>query len=266
MRWMHLTEPQLKKAAQDGKLCVIPMGCLEKHGEHLPLGCDGIIAEHLAFLASQQEECVVFPTYWYSQIHEATCFAGAIALPPTLLVTVLEETLAAIAKSGFKKILIISGHGGNGGFLDSFNLCQVDKKVDYTLYSTSYFSVLNEAEYKAYEDIWETEITGHACETETSLYMACDPGRVDLTSINHAEPVAPLKRVADLGAIKTGYWWYADYPENVVGTPSASTLEKGEKAKDIFVTAIARAIRTVNSDNVSPQLQQEFYSRIDKLV
>jgi len=207
---------------------------------------------------------VVFPTYWYGQIHEATCFAGAIALPPRLLVDVLEATLDAIAKSGFEKILILNAHGGNFGFLDFFNLCQVDKKVDYTLYITDCFDTMTKEEFVDFNAIWETK-GGHACEEETSIYMACDKGRVDLSSITHNEPVVALKRTAHLGNVKSGYWWYADYPENVVGVPSLASKEKGQRGLGLFVPALARAIKAVEADTVTPELRQEFYKRVEDL-
>jgi creatinine amidohydrolase/Fe(II)-dependent formamide hydrolase-like protein len=75
------------------------------------------------------------------------------------------------------------------------------------------------------------------------------------------EPVEPLKRTEHLGGVYTSFWWYADYPENVVGTPSAATPEKGAKLMSVKVNALARAIRAVKADKTVPELQKEFIER-----
>lgn len=261
MRWMHLTEPQLMTAVKETGLCVLPIGCLERHADHLPLGTDGIIAEQLAYEASLVEPFVVFPTYWYGQVHESTCFAGAVALPADLLVRVLQETVDAIARSGFKKILILNAHGGNMGFLDFIRMSQSSRPVDYTLYVSDMYHLMNQEEMAQSHAIWSSDEFGHACEAETSLYMACDPGRVDLSVIQHEEPVRALQRADAVDKARSGYWWYGKYPDHVVGQPSASTQEKGNREKNLLVSAIARICKNIKDDEATPMLREEFIQR-----
>ena len=60
----------------------MPLGILERHGEHLPYGTDGLSVHAIACRAAELEPCVVFPTYWFGQGHEASCFAGSVNFPP----------------------------------------------------------------------------------------------------------------------------------------------------------------------------------------
>ena len=124
----------------------------------------------IACRAAELEPCVVFPTYWFGQGHEASCFAGSVNFPPRLLYEMLEVLLDQIARNGFKKIVIFSGHGGNSHFLDYFAMTQLDREVDYTLY------ILRGAGKRqlALADMWETKY-GHAGEEETSQIMAITP-------------------------------------------------------------------------------------------
>ena len=72
--------------------------------------------------------------HWFSD--EASCFTGTVNFPTDLLCKMLEVLLDQIAQNGFKKILIVNGHGGNNNFLSYFMMSQADREVDYTLYMT----------------------------------------------------------------------------------------------------------------------------------
>jgi len=101
-RWEYLTPPEFKKLAREEQVCLVPLGSLERHGDHLPYGTDTLISHHLAIKVSEAEPCVVFPPYMFSQLHESAAFAGAIALSPRLTLKVFEVLLDQIAHNGFK--------------------------------------------------------------------------------------------------------------------------------------------------------------------
>ena len=259
VRWDYLTPPDFEKLAKDEKLCILPIGCLERHGDHLPFGTDGLVCHDICVRAAQKENCVVFPTYWFGQIHEAACFSGTINFKTDLLCQMLEQLLDQIAINGFKKILIVSGHGGNTNFLQYFAMSQLDREVDYTLYSCFAYG---EGRF-ANLDIWDTERGGHADERETSLVMAVTRDSVKLEYQKFPERIMPKCELADLGSrVYTGLWWYDKWPNNVTGEPSAATKEKGDIAIAAAVDDLAEIIAKVKKDVVVPRLQQEFYDKI----
>ena len=259
-RWELLTPPDFKKLAREHKVCVVPIGSLERHGEHLPFGTDGISAHTIAVGASKLEPCVVFPPYWFGQVHEASCFNGAINFPTRLCLEMLEALLDQIAHNGFKKIVILNGHGGNSHMLEYFAMSQLDRKVDYTLYVT--FG--GGSHVKAIGDIWETA-GGHACERETSMVMAAAPDAVKMEYQRFEEPVGVKVDLSDLEGVHTGLWWYAMYPENIVGSPSKASPEKGKKLLDASVLDFAEKLKAIKADEKVPALQKEFYGRVDKV-
>ncbi|GHV05006.1 creatinine amidohydrolase [Spirochaetia bacterium] len=252
VRWEYLTPTDFKALAKNEGLCVLPIGSLERHGEHLPFGTDGLTAHEISYRAALREPCVVFPPYWFGQLHEASCFTGTINFSTTLLLQVLETVLDQIANNGFKKILMINGHGGNNNFLQYFAMSQCEREVDYTLY----ISPARGERSKLIK--WETE-GGHADELETSFMMAIAPEAIKMEYHKYAEPILPKYDTSLLGY--TGYWWYAKYPEHIAGTPSKATAEKGEKAMEAAVQDTADLIRRVKEDTLVPKLQQEFYAR-----
>ena len=259
VRWEHLTPPDFKKLAREEGVCILPIGSLERHGDHMPFGTDGIVCHQVCVRAAEKAPCVVFPTYWFGQVHEASCFAGTINFPTDFLCKQLELLLDQIAANGFKKILIVSGHGGNTDFLKYFAMSQDDREVDYTLYVT--FAYGGERFRKL--DHWETKLGGHADEQEASMIMAAAPGTVKMEYQTQPEPVVAKHDLAHLGTnIYTGLWWYDNYPENVTETPSAATPEKGEAAIAAAAEDLSDTIRIVKADTVLPKMQQEFYARV----
>jgi creatinine amidohydrolase len=263
MKWTELVPGEFERLVREGAPCVVPVGSLERHGEHIPFGCDLIVAETVAERAAELTPCVVFPGYFLMQVHEAACFTGTVNLPQALTIEVLSKVLEGIAANGFQKIVLLNGHGGNNALMDYFAMSQLDEQRDYVLYWLDPFSAMTGEQRKTLDALWEIGPLGHACEMETSLFMACRPGKVRL-DLAAGEPVRPLKRFAHLQAkgVHNALWWYADYPENVVGSPAKATEEKGRKALDILVPAAAAALQVIKEDTAAPALQREFLQRV----
>jgi creatinine amidohydrolase len=255
--WEHLTPSEFKNLVDKEKVCVLPIGVLERHGEHLPFGTDALTVHTIAVKAAQLEPCVVFPPYWFGQIHEAACFTGAVNFPQRLLLEMLETLLDQIGQNGFEKILILNGHGGNQSFLNYFAITQIDREVNYTLY---YSSPHEGTQHEKVERLWETG-GGHADESETSIMMSIAPDSVKLEYQCFEEPIAPLRDLSYL-RVNTALGWYSKFPEQVSGCPSRASKEKGEQALRIIVEDVAEMIRNVKADTIVPALQKEFYQRV----
>ncbi len=155
-KWENLTAGEFDEAIEkSGGLCILPMGCMERHGEHLGSGCDSIQARTIANAAAEKEYAVVFPaTMWLGDVMGVHALSGDdleapykkrgyIAPSPRLLFDVLEELCEEIHRNGFRKILILNGHGGNTGLLNFFVRSQCYEKKDYaTMWTNTYPSDL----------------------------------------------------------------------------------------------------------------------------
>ena len=139
-RWIYTSSHNFPKLREEaGRTCVIPMGCIEKHGLHDPLGTDIIKASHIAYKASQIETVCVFPDFTFGD----TPFGphtkrpeGSICLDVRTQMSLLEQLCDEIARNGFKKILFLNSHGGNWPVLSYFLRCQEYAKKDYaTMYT-----------------------------------------------------------------------------------------------------------------------------------
>ncbi|HOI53704.1 MAG TPA: creatininase family protein, partial [Phycisphaerae bacterium] len=117
MEWTRMTGPQLAEAARDCGVCLLPIGSLEAHGRHLPVGTDGLTTEAVCRAAAEAEPCVVAPMIWYSHVREMKATVGAVALDTGLLMPLVETVCDEIARNGFRKIILVNHHGGNRNWL-----------------------------------------------------------------------------------------------------------------------------------------------------
>ena len=172
--WDELTAHDFPQAVADAKgVCLLPLGVLEKHGEHLPLGTDVIAATAFAERAAALEPAIIFPTHHFGQIYEARHQPGTIAIRHEVLFALLENLCEEIARNGMQKILIINGHGGNEGLLQYYAQVTLEKTRPYTVYVARlqdfYSPVLQYAEWRQQ---MVSAFDGHAGEVETSYLLA----------------------------------------------------------------------------------------------
>ena len=107
MNWM-MVEEYLKRDDR----CVLPLGSTEQHA-YLSLSVDSILAERIAVEAAEPLGVPVFPVVAYGITPYFRAFPGSITLRVDTYLRVVGDILDAMAEQGFKRILIVNGHGGN---------------------------------------------------------------------------------------------------------------------------------------------------------
>jgi creatinine amidohydrolase len=262
MQWEHLTSAGFAAAVSETGVCVIAMGVVEKHSEHLPLGTDFLNAHRICCLAAEKEPAVVFPPFYFGQIYEARCFPGTVTIAPTLLLQLVQGVFDEIGRNGFDKIVVYNGHGGNTHLLHFLAQCSLWEQKPYSLYiPLRYLTPERQEKWLAMR---ETELGGHACETETSASLANHPDLVHLDQVPE-EPASPLNRLADLPPTFTGIGWYSNYPQHYAGDARSASAAKGRALVEWSVDTLAEYIAAVKADQVVPTLEQEFFRRAQQV-
>ena len=262
MQWEELTAPEFAEAVKDTGVCVLSTGCLEKHFDHLPLGTDYLNAHKICSLAAAKEPAVVFPPYYFGQIHEAKCFPGAVAVDPVLTLQLLMNVCDEIGRNGFSKIVILNGHGGNSFVLHY--LCQtvLSARKPYVIFLPDPVSADRQEKW---DQILETPVHGHACECETSITLANHEDLVKMDAIA-GRKADPLGRLDHLPRGRVTISWYANYPDHYAGEAEAASVEKGKKLRSLMVDSLADYIRLVKNDETALDLMKEFYDRCDNVA
>lgn len=92
--------------------CVLPMGSTEQHAG-LSLATDAILAERVAVEAAEALGVPVFPVVPYGLTPYFTSFPGSVTLRVSTFAAVLRDVLDSLKTTGFRRVLIVNGHGGN---------------------------------------------------------------------------------------------------------------------------------------------------------
>jgi creatinine amidohydrolase len=263
-RWDELTAGDWPKAQERAAYtCILPIGILEKHGPHVPLGSDLIMAREWSSRAARQEYVVVFPDFFYGQIYEAKHQPGTFALPSRLVWELLDATVEEIARNGFRKIVIVNGHGGNPQLLRYFVQSQLERRRDYVVYffDPAYDAKAEEEKFKPLRKS-DPSVDLHAGETETSVLLYLRPDLVQMPRAAE-ESGADENRLA-LPDLYTAIWWYARFPNHYSGEGAKGSRELGQALTEHRVATLVKALRVVKTDDKTLKIQGEFFDRIKK--
>lgn len=263
-RWDELAASDWDKALEtSGRTCILPIGILEKHGMHAPIGSDLIHAREWSLRAAKEEYAVVFPDYFYGQVYEAKQQPGTFALPSELVWALLQATCDEIARNGFEKIVIVNGHGGNPNLLRYFVQAQLEKKKDYAVF---FFDPAQEPAFaEKVAKMRKSDPAGdqHGGERETSslLYLRPDLVKLDRAADESGEN---QKRLS-IPDVYTGIWWYANYPNHYAGEGGKATAELGKLITEEKIASLVRVLKAVKADTKTLELQEEFFERVEQL-
>src|SRR5699024_6413447 len=264
-QWEELTASDWDEALmKSDSTCILPIGILEKHGPHLPIGSDIIAARNAALDAVQKEYAVVFPEYYFGQIYEAKHQSGTFALPSDLVWELLKATVKEIARNGFKKSMLVNGHGGNSYLLPYFVQSQLESRTEYVVYLFS-----PERDHALNQKVQELRKSDpshdmHAGESESSVLLYLRPYLVKLERAGN-ESGKDQARLDLPGSLYTAIWWYARFPNHYGGVDAPANKEVRTLLHEHQANELLKPIKAVKEDANTPAIQQTFFDRIDAL-
>lgn len=164
---------------------VLPLGSTEQHGHHLPVSVDATVVTFLAEAAvaqaSSQIPVLLLPTLSFGFAQHHLPFGGTVSLRSETYVNVLTDIAVGLASQGFRRLILLNGHGGNESpmhlVVDSI---ASQNKIDIHMAGASYWKIAHESLQKL--DFGDASVPGHAGHFETSLMLVIAPDLVDLQS------------------------------------------------------------------------------------
>jgi len=251
-RYEKLTWPDINEAVEMEQVCVLPCGAVEQHGPHLPLDVDLICPTEIARGAGRliPDKMLVLPIVAYGYTGHVMDFPGTINNDYQHFMQHVLDIAKSLAYHGFKKIILLNGHGSNMPNLDlvSRRACL---ETDAECVLTGWWRLLEID--KEFMPRWrQSKFPGgcaHAGELETSLYLYLDEDNVrkdkiksDVISFNEEE--SPYQWVDLYGAgPATVISWTSSYSESgVLGDAELATAEKGKEVYEEAVKQLANYI------------------------
>ncbi|MDX2187848.1 MAG: creatininase family protein [Opitutaceae bacterium] len=238
-----LNQDQLAAAARaNNALVVIPIGAIEQHGLHLPVGVDSMLGlayldQALANLSTDQPVWAGMPiTYGKSTEHQA--FPGTVTVSAASLRAMVKAQVHGLRRLGFQRFAFLNTHGGN-----SLTLVALSRELEAE--GAGEVGLLNH--------LWKPELSSpreaaygfHAGEWETSLMLALAP---DLVAMDKAVCEYPAgceegNRVKPEGGTALLSWATGDVSRSgVMGDATQATKEKGERWLKAYVDSLVARI------------------------
>jgi creatinine amidohydrolase len=244
--------PEVARLAQSGKaLTILPVGVVEEHGAHLPLGVDSFAAEIYAaatgpYLEEAGYEVVVAPTINYGVARAAIDFPGTLSLEPETLRSMVVEIGRSLARHGLHRLVILNGHRDKAHMkaLDDAQTILREGKSQVLFVGFAHDDAITAACYregvKQFYKSPQPDREGHGGESETSLALHAFPESVRQEIIPQLDPNFDY----DLEAFRneTKDYWSISNGRGYFGWPQAATAETGRQLVEVRGRNIANVI------------------------
>ena len=223
---IHMTWKEIEALDRDKAIMVMPIGSVEQHGPHLPVGTDYLIAQAFAQRLTQWKETsymgILLPTIQFGVNAEHAHFQGTIRVPQESISSLLEGQCNSLMEYGFHRFVILNSHGGNSSLLDSFVR---NYRISHPCQMTA-FTYLSSTVYKGHEELFENEVglDIHAGEFETSIMQYIYPQLVKDDLARTGDECNLSSR-----ALPPGWLTRELSRSGVMGRPSLATAEKGQE-------------------------------------
>jgi creatinine amidohydrolase len=240
----HMVTAEVLEAVEAGRIPLIPVATLETHDPHLPVDVDTRMAEEVVLRAAREwtDLFVAMPPVHYGYTEHTMDFPGGFSVRPQVLLELYVDIGESIAQNGFRRMLWLNAHGSNVNVMQ-LAARLVTLRTPALAAATSWWDLCRDK----VSEVRESEFPGgmaHACEFETSAYLALDPDRVRgdliedcLSSINDEWTYTDL---SGSGPVHLVPWWSQTSANGTEGRPSLASAEKGRAILDAAVANLAR--------------------------
>ena len=254
-RWRELPTTDFAGIDRSKALVVLPLGSIEQHGPHLPVGTDTLIVEAVVEGVIQRltdVDCLFLPTLWATKSNEHSAFAGTVFLSRETLCRVAEDIAGSVVRAGFHKLVFMNAHGGNAGLLDVLgrDIRQSTGLLTFGLELWGFYTMPPATPGSP------TPFDIHAGYYETSVLLARYP---QLMEGRHFAGLGSNRERGRVAASFSGFkyltpegkpvnvpWVTGDYTsDGVVGDPTQASAVVGQLEFDKLVSTVCEVLREV---------------------
>lgn len=245
IKWEEMTHEEIKTAADEGALILVPVGAIEQHSRHLPVNTDSIIASELALRCASalgnKQRALVTPCVWSGSSRHHMGFPGTLSTTDLSLQSLIDELCRSICAHGFRRIVLFNGHGGNSAALVSIAL-QMGAQLDCSVAALDYWNMIDTLLPDLIDE--RPADIGHASELETSLIMVFRPDLIRENALSELAPVAKPKEESLV--------YFQDFrtltSEGHIGHPEWADEAKGRRLIEAITSEFVTLISNWNKE------------------
>lgn len=227
-------------------IVIQPVGSVEQHGRHLPLGTDSLINIELTkrladLLNSKGVKATFLPLIPYGKSNEHLSFPGTISFSAQTFMQILQEIGDSCAKSGFKKLVFLNTHGGNHEIID-FMTREIRIHTGIEVFALHPFIkiVPEKIELNPTEERWGI----HAGQIETSIILEINEQLVKKELARRDYPEHIFERTYIDFSEKVPFGWLTEdiSDSGVVGDPTLASPEQGQQLLESIVEVLSKVM------------------------
>lgn len=237
-RWADLSRAEFEALDRGRTVLILPIGATEQHGPHLPVSVDAdlveAVAERALALVDTDLPLLSLPALVYGKSNEHGTIPGTLSLSAETLMHVVRDIGASLARTGFRRLVLFNGHGGNSPVLD---IMARDLRIAHDMHvAVCHWYNFNEAD--AFTDSGEQTFGIHAGLVETSAMLALKPGQVKMElARDFTNAAADWQQQYHQLGLSAGRgrtaWVIGDLnAEGACGDAASATRELGERLLD----------------------------------
>src|SRR5467141_701278 len=229
VRLDEMTSEDFAAVLRQDPVVIVPIGALEEHGRHLPLGSDMIQPLHVVDEVARRTGALVAPQIPYGVCTTTRPYPGTVSVSVDSLQLYVRDVLGDFVRNGISRVMILSGHAGREHMMALRAAAQ--EVVDGA-------SGLKATVLSDYDIIYASkgilpEGDGHAGAGETSRILTARPDLVKGTSPPGKNEIPPYAVVAD----PRKYW------SGVTGDPSMASNALGKKLDDLVIEELVKLVQ-----------------------
>ena len=230
---------------KESALVVLPVGAIEQHGPHLPVGVDSLIGQarldRALPLLPAETNVWIAPAIQIGKSNEHTGYPGTLIVSKTVLRRQLLAIAGQLKEWGFNNIAVLNTHGGNRQVLN-YTMREVEDELGLTVHALRYSSGMT-------LDPQEAAFGFHAGEVETAIMLEImDKGTIDMSRARCEFPA----RLEDPGTLRPESapaiysWISADVSESgIMGDATAATPERGQAWVEAEAKSLAESLTRI---------------------
>lgn len=266
--WYHeLSWPEIVQKSKECDIILLPIGAVEMHGPHCPVGSDSLNAQKMAERVAEKTGTLVAPPIWYgASMYMQYGFPGTVPIGSDALKGFAKEVITGLVKNGFKKVIILNAHGQQWVYVGALHELALETKAFIAV--ATWWELIR----KTIGEICETPFV-HADEVETSIALELYPDLVDMSKADKESAPSIVDKkwyggpvgISEEGQfpghnITSSFFQVDEYKLGILGDATKATKEKGERIVNAVVNKLSEFIEELKSKyppGVSPLEKHE---------